>query len=157
MNLIDSKQCPYCKTMNSAIAIKCSYCQTPFKSAVANTEAIEPVPADTPPNNYPPVQHGSMYTHQVPPTYMAPTYMAAPIRPSNGIGTAGFIISICAFVLSWIPVLGFILWLLGLIFSGVGMFKRPRGLATAGLVISLIWVILIVVLIGVIGLAIFAR
>jgi hypothetical protein len=47
-----------------------------------------------------------------------------------------------------VPVLGWILWLLGLIFSFAGVFKTPKGLAIAGLVISLIGIILLIVVFG---------
>ncbi|MGP1447013.1 MAG: hypothetical protein ACTTKO_05735 [Candidatus Limimorpha sp.] len=33
---------------------------------------------------------------------------------SNGVGTVGFVLAIIAIFLGWIPVLGWILWLLGL-------------------------------------------
>lgn len=69
-------------------------------------------------------------------------------KQSNGIGTAGFVLAIIAIFLGWIPVLGWIIWLLGLIFSFVGIFKKPKGLAIAGLVISLIGVILLIVVFG---------
>lgn len=69
-------------------------------------------------------------------------------KESNGLGVAGFVISLVALLLSWIPVLNWILWLLGLIFSAIGICKRPRGLAIAGLVISLIGVIIIISIIG---------
>jgi len=63
---------------------------------------------------------------------------------SNGTGTAGFVLALIAAFLVWLPILNFILWLLGLILSFVGVFKKPRGLAIAGLVISLVWIILLV-------------
>jgi len=63
---------------------------------------------------------------------------------SNGIGVAGFIISLVALFLGWIPFLGWFLWLLGVIFSFVGVFKKPRGFAIAGLVISFISVIFLI-------------
>lgn len=65
-------------------------------------------------------------------------------RKSNGIGTAGFVLAIIAVFLGWVPFLGWIVWVLGLIFSFVGLFKAPRGLAIAGFVISVIEVILLV-------------
>ena len=65
-------------------------------------------------------------------------------RPSNGIGTAGFVLSLIACVLNWIPVLDIVLWFLGLLFSFIGVFKKPRGLAIAGLIISLFTVILLI-------------
>lgn len=69
-------------------------------------------------------------------------------QKSNGIGTAGFVIALIALFLGWVPVLGWILWLLGLIFSFVGIFKKPKGLAIAGLVISLIGIILLMTVFG---------
>jgi len=68
----------------------------------------------------------------------------APQNQSNGVGTAGFVLSLITLFLGWVPVLGWILWILGLIFSFAGVFKSPRGLAIAGLVISLIDLILLV-------------
>lgn len=77
-------------------------------------------------------------------------------RRGNGIGTAGFVLAIIALVIGWIPfigqIAGGILWILGLIFSFVGVFRSPRGLAIAGLVISLIDVAILLV----IGAALFA-
>ncbi len=64
-------------------------------------------------------------------------------KESNGIGTAGFVLAIIALFFGWVPVLGWILWLLGLILSFVGIFKAPKGLAIAGLVISLLGIILL--------------
>jgi hypothetical protein len=70
---------------------------------------------------------------------------------SNGVGTAGFVLALTAFALCWMPGLNFILWGIGLILSFAGVFKRPKGLAIAGLVISSISVIMIVVIPAVIS------
>lgn len=64
----------------------------------------------------------------------------------NGLATAGFVLSIISFFLGWIPFLGWSMWLLGFIFSFIGIFKAPRGLAIAGLVISLIGIIITLLL-----------
>jgi hypothetical protein len=69
-------------------------------------------------------------------------------KQSNGIGTAGFVLALIAIFLGWVPVLGWIIWLLGLIFSFVGVFKQPKGLSIAGLVISLIGIILLIAVFG---------
>ena len=69
-------------------------------------------------------------------------------KKSNGLGTAGFIMALLAGILFWVPVLNWILWILGLVFSFIGVFKKPRGLAIAGLIISLLWIIVIVVVVG---------
>lgn len=57
---------------------------------------------------------------------------------SNGMGTAGFILALLSLLLAWVPVLGWILWLLGVVFSLIGLFKSPRGLAIVGMVLSMI-------------------
>jgi hypothetical protein len=67
-----------------------------------------------------------------------------PASASNGVGTAGFVLALVAALLGWIPVLGWILWIIGLILSFVGvLLKKPRGLAIAGLVISVVDFILL--------------
>ena len=66
-----------------------------------------------------------------------------PVPKSNGMGTAGFVLALLALFLGWVPVVGWILWVLGLIFSCVGVFQTPKGLAIAGLIISLLGVILL--------------
>jgi len=63
---------------------------------------------------------------------------------SNGIGTAGFVLSLISLFLGWIPFIGWLLWVLGVIFSFIGVFKKPRGLAIAGLIISFIGIILLI-------------
>ena len=68
--------------------------------------------------------------------------------PSNGVGTAGFVLALIGLFLSWIPVLGWMIWLLGLILSFCGIFRTPKGLAIAGLVISLIDLIVLVAVVG---------
>lgn len=70
------------------------------------------------------------------------------VKKSNGLGTAGFVLALVAIFLGWVPVLGWILWLLGLIFSFIGVFRMPKGLAIAGLVISFIGIILLLVVFG---------
>ncbi|MDR2801740.1 MAG: hypothetical protein LBB31_00805 [Prevotellaceae bacterium] len=66
----------------------------------------------------------------------------------NGIGTAGFVLALLGLIFCWVPVLDWILWILGLILSAIGVFKEPKGLAIAGLCISLVAVILIVFIVG---------
>lgn len=64
-------------------------------------------------------------------------------RRTNGLGTAGFVLAVLTIVLGWIPVFGWFTWALGLLFSFIGMFKAPRGLAIAGFIISLLGLIMI--------------
>lgn len=74
-------------------------------------------------------------------------------KKSNGIGTAGFVLSIVALFVGWIPILGWLIWLLGAVLSLIGVFKQPKGLSIAGLIISFIGIILLILLFAGIGLA----
>ncbi len=71
---------------------------------------------------------------------------------SNGMATAGFVLALITLFFGWLPVAGWITWLLGLIFSSIGLSRANKiggtgkGLAIAGLVISLIGIILIILL-----------
>jgi hypothetical protein len=76
------------------------------------------------------------------------------VNKSNGTGTAGFVLALIALFLGWVPILGWIVWILGLILSFAGLFKSPKGLAIAGLIISLIDIILLLVVFAGIGAAI---
>ena len=69
-------------------------------------------------------------------------------RSSNGVGIAGFVLSLIALFLGWVPVLGWLLWALGLLFSICGIFSAPRGFAIAGLVISLLGLTLLLLVFG---------
>lgn len=75
-------------------------------------------------------------------------------QPSNGLGTAGFVLGLIGLLLSFIPVIGVVAWplvILGIVFSAVGMGKASKGRATnkglsiAGLVLSIVGLIICVV------------
>ena len=67
-------------------------------------------------------------------------------RPSNGIGTAGFVLAIVSVFIGWVPLLGWLIWILGAVFSFIGLFRQPRGLAIAGVIISLVLIPMVVTL-----------
>ncbi|MFA8449092.1 MAG: hypothetical protein ACEPOW_00185 [Bacteroidales bacterium] len=71
-----------------------------------------------------------------------------PEKKSNGVGVAGFILAIISLLVGWIPVLGWIIWLVGAILSIVGVFKKPKGFAIAGLIISFIGLITLITVFG---------
>lgn len=79
------------------------------------------------------------------------TFVIQQTNNSNGTGVAGFIFAILGLLLGWIPVLGWILWLLGLILSFIGLFKKPNGLAIAGFIISILELFLLIFLFAGLG------
>lgn len=77
-------------------------------------------------------------------------------KRSNGLGTAGFVLSLLGLIFCWVPILDFILVFLGFLFSFIALFKRnaTKGLAVAGLILSLVAAALVAVLV-VLGVAAF--
>ena len=71
-----------------------------------------------------------------------------PMIQKNGVGTAGFVLALIGLFLSWVPLLGWIDWFLGAVLSVIGIFRKPRGLAIAGTVISFIDLILLITIFG---------
>lgn len=74
-------------------------------------------------------------------------------RKKNGIGLAGFILALISLIVGFIPVVGWIVWVLGAIFSIIGLFKKPRGFAIAGFIISFIDIILLITVFGAIAIS----
>lgn len=60
----------------------------------------------------------------------------------KGFGIAGFVLSLCAVIFFWIPFVGFILAILGIIFSAIQMKKNSTGLAIAGLILGIIGILI---------------
>lgn len=68
---------------------------------------------------------------------MENNYPNAPVVvEKNGLGVAGFVLSLVGLVLCWVPFANFILGGIGFILSLVGVFRRPKGLAIAGIIIA---------------------
>lgn len=76
------------------------------------------------------------------PNHPQPAMMSKP--QGNGLAVAGFVCALLSVVLFWLVVVNFILWVLGLVFSAVGLSRSKKlglphkGLAIAGLVIALV-------------------
>ncbi len=69
---------------------------------------------------------------------------SSPAPAGNGLAITGFVCALCAIVLFWVPGVNFILWVLAIVFSAIGISRATkrqaphRGLAIAGLTIALV-------------------
>lgn len=146
MNMNETKNCPYCGEEILAGARKCKHCGEWLE------EDAKPEPRQV--ESVAPVRHYA----QAPVTVMARPAEQKVSQPivinntvtnrSNGIGTAGFVLALISAIFCWVPGVNWIIWFLGALFSFLGLFKRPRGIAVAGFILSIIDVIIIVAVIG---------
>ena len=78
------------------------------------------------------------------PGYVLPqTIVVQGAAPGNGLGVAGFVTGLLGLIFCWVPALGVLLAVLGVILGGVGIATgkkkgAPTGLAIAGLVLGII-------------------
>ena len=79
---------------------------------------------------------------------MASVNVTVEQRQSNGVGTAGFVLSLISLIFCWLPGINSIVWFIGFILSFVGMFRKPKGLAITGLLISCIDLIILIFVAG---------
>ncbi|MDE7377004.1 MAG: hypothetical protein K2N16_09155 [Muribaculaceae bacterium] len=66
-------------------------------------------------------------------------------KPSNGVGKAGFILAIISVCVGWLPYGGIAVWFVGFLLSFIGVFKNPKGFAVAGLIISLVALVEVII------------
>lgn len=151
----ETKKCPYCGEEISINAKKCIHCKEWLEStSPSQIIAPERHHADA---VYPRMQEQVPYIND-PYQIRQPYYRPAETRQqiilnqsaheSNGLGTAGFILALISLLLAWVPGVSWIVWFLGALFSFIGLFKSPRGMAIAGFIISLIDLIILVSVIG---------
>ncbi len=146
--------CKYCGSPIGTNSVFCPACgkrlvsqpvqqATPQQPQYRQSETQQPVSPQQPAFQQPLIQ--PMYQQ---PQQNTQTIVNVEQRSSNSLGTAGFVLALLAFLFSWLPVLNvvaWILWLLGLIFCIIGLFKSPRGMAIAGFIISFIDIIIFVI------------
>ena len=112
--------------------------------------ADAPYPPPPQPNTVyaqPPYAAQQMYPPQPQPAYMP--YGGYGVSQSNGPGIAGMVLGIIGVVTFWFPFVGLPVSVIGLVLSSVGM-KRftGKGFAVAGLVLTIIGVILSLCIFG---------
>lgn len=64
----------------------------------------------------------------------------------NGIGTAGFVLSITGLILCWVPVLKWLLLIPAFLLSLIGMSKAPRALSVIGAILSGLAIAILVII-----------
>jgi hypothetical protein len=75
---------------------------------------------------------------------------------TNGLSTAGFVTGLLGALLSWFPIAGIILGILGVVLGGVGVSQGKRtgaktGLGVAGIVLGAIAIVIAIALIAVVA------
>ena len=137
------KQCDACGSTLADDAKFCPHCGAPTGSVSAAPQ--QPTVAG---GGYDPSVQG-MAPQNMPPYGYAPVPVQ-PEKPMNGIGLAGMIFGIFSYIFCWVPVFGLILSLVGVILSGVGMGRRERcrlnGFAIAGLVLSILGLVVALIM-----------
>ena len=140
--------CKYCGKELQPDAAFCSSCGKPQNNASIQQPAVQIM-------QQPVVQQPYVVSaYQQPQPVVTPnistntTTVVMEGGHSNGMGTAGFIIALLGLVFCWIPIINIILWLLGLIFSIIGLFKAPRGMAIAGFILSFVIIFIIIATMG---------
>lgn len=156
--------CPGCGTAINNVPVKksfCKYCGTEIQGDIAFCpscgKSLKVLPQQ---NMQQPVSQQPQQAYQqsayIQPAYQQPQSQAQQNQTtvivqggkSNGMGTAGFVFALLAFFVCWVPVVDVIVWFLGALFSFIGLFKAPRGLAIAGFIISFIGIIILVTFFG---------
>lgn len=73
-------------------------------------------------------------------------------QQGNGLAVSGMVLGIIGVVLFWIPVIGWILAILAIVFGGIGIAKANngapgKGMAVAGLVLGIVSIALYVLVV----------
>ena len=148
----------FCSNCGAAAPAQAAPVQaTPVQSAPAPAPAPQPMAQPVQPvqqyaQPVQPVQQYAQPVQQVQPVYVQPV-VAVPAQPrkSSGMAIAGLIMGIFTLIFCWVPVVSWILGLLGLIFSIIGIAKKnggAKGAAIAGLVLTILGAILGIALYG---------
>lgn len=151
--MVSMHKCPECGTSYDEALKECPNCGCPAEITV-HTTTVTTIPHENNISTFmqptpQPVPFMQPIPQPMPGNVVTNVTVDAP--RSNTAGIVGFIFAVLGLLLCWAPVANFIVWFIGFLASIIGLFKKPRGLAITGFLLSLIDVIIIVALIGSIG------
>ncbi|MFT4186221.1 MAG: zinc ribbon domain-containing protein [Micrococcaceae bacterium] len=96
--------------------------------------------------------NGPLYDQQVANTPNGVTHVVVQnqieVKQKNTVGFFGFILALVGLFFGWIPLLGPVCYFLGWVLSIIGLFRKPRGFAITGLIISSVDIILFALILG---------
>jgi hypothetical protein len=145
---MDTLTCPHCGMRNDPGDRVCVHCAKPTDVGAGVVPVVEErqwEPALTAPPPPPPV--ASPVSHHPQETFPVTS------QPSNGPATAGMVFGILGVVLMWVPVVGFVLAILAVVFGVLGLGRANtgggnKGQAIAGLILGAAGIILPILLLG---------
>lgn len=150
----------FCESCGASIPDGQAFCSNCGAAAPAQATPVQPAPVQPAPAPAPqpmaqpvqPVQQYAQPVQQAQPVYVQPVVaVPAQSRKSSGMAIAGLIMGIFTLIFCWVPVVSWILGLLGLIFSIIGIAKKnggAKGAAITGLVLTILGAILGIALYG---------
>ena len=132
--------CPKCGAENENGVKFCGKCGNSLSQDGRQADAA----AATTEENSSATLEASVESHSTPSGNTVTTInLQTPQVNKNPLGVAGFVLALIGVFTSWVPVLGWIVWILGALFSIIGLFKKPKGMAIAGVVLTFIDIILL--------------
>lgn len=138
-------KCPSCGHELSEGALFCGNCGQP----IAQPSVVQPQVVQSAP-----IQQQPVVTAQVPPQQpvIPATTQLPPVQDTPQSGkkaVVGFILGLLGFPGSLIPIVGFIMGILAVIFGSGSLKSNRKGLATAGLVLGIIVILLSLISFGI--------
>ena len=145
---MDTITCPNCGKRNDPGDHICIHCAAAL-DMIGSTMLDQGAPRSSDPSLGQPFPETEIPPVPQMPSGAQSTSLPATAAPSNAMAVASLILGIVGLVLFWIPVVGFVLAILAMVFGGMGIARAKagggsKGLAVAGLTLGAIDVVLMI-------------